>query len=111
MAGEPFVALKPGYGLRRMTDELCAAAGFVPELAFEGEDCDTLRGLVAAGLGVAVLPAAERDVSGGTVELSLTPVSMRQIGLVWSAEDALTPAARVFRDFVLAGLNSAVGSR
>jgi DNA-binding transcriptional LysR family regulator len=111
VAGEPFVALKPGYGLRRMTDELCAAAGFVPELAFEGEECDTLRGLVAAGLGVAVLPAAERDVSGGTVELSLTPVSMRQIGLVWSAEDVLTPAARVFRDFVLVGISSAVGSR
>lgn len=103
LADEPFVGLKLGYGLRRITDELCAAAGFTPELAFQGEECDTLRGLVAAGLGVAILPAAEHDSAGGTVDLSLAPVSKRQIGLVWSAEHALTPAARVFRDFVLAG--------
>jgi DNA-binding transcriptional LysR family regulator len=103
LADEPFVGLKRGYGLRRITDELCAAAGFTPELAFQGEECDTLRGLVAAGLGVAILPAAEHDSPGGTVDLSLAPASTRQIGLVWSAEHALTPAARVFRDFVLTG--------
>ncbi len=107
---EPFVGLKPGYGLRRITDDLCAAAGFTPELAFEGEECDTLRGLVAAGLGVAILPAAEHDVSGGTVELSLSPFSTRRIGLVWSAEEALAPAARMFRAFVLAGIRPAAGS-
>jgi DNA-binding transcriptional LysR family regulator len=101
LADEPFVGLKPGYGLRRITDDLCAAAGFRPELAFQGEECDTLRGLVAAGLGVAVLPAAEHELSDGTVELSLTPVANRQIGLVWSAEHALAPAALVFRAFVL----------
>lgn len=107
LADEPFVGLKPGYGLRRITDELCAHAGFTPELAFQGEECDTLRGLVAAGLGVAILPAAEHEVAGGTVELSLRPVSRRQIGLVWSAEHPLPPAARVFRDFVLALLGLA----
>lgn len=101
LADEPFVGLKPGYGLRRITDDLCAAAGFRPELAFQGEECDTLRGLVAAGLGVAVLPAAEHELSDGTVELSLSPVATRQIGLVWSAEHALTPAGLVFKDFVL----------
>ena len=103
LADEPFVGLKPGYGLRRITDELCQVAGFTPALAFQGEECDTLRGLVAAGLGVAILPSAEHDVSGGTVELSLRPVATRQIGLVWRADDDLPPAARVFRDFVLRG--------
>jgi DNA-binding transcriptional LysR family regulator len=101
LAGEPFVGFKPGYGLRGITDELCAAAGFVPDLAFEGEEADTLRGLVAAGLGVAVLPAAERALTGDVVEVPLSPGATRQIGLVWAAGRALPPAASVFREFVL----------
>lgn len=55
-ADDLFVTLEPGYGLRRITDALCAEAGFTPRVAFEGEEAETLRGLVAAGLGVALLP-------------------------------------------------------
>lgn len=35
-ADENFVTLEPGYGLRRITDALCAEAGFRPKVAFEG---------------------------------------------------------------------------
>jgi DNA-binding transcriptional LysR family regulator len=101
LAGESFVGLKQGYGLRRITDELAAAAGFTPELAFEGEEADTLRGLVAAGLGVAVLPVAERALPGEVVEVSLIPRATRRIGLVWAAGRPLAPAATAFREFVL----------
>jgi DNA-binding transcriptional LysR family regulator len=101
LADEPFVGLKPGHGLRGITDDMARAAGFVPELAFEGEDADTLRGLVAAGLGVAVLPVAERALPDQVVELPLTPRATRQIGLVWAAGRPLAPAADAFREFVL----------
>jgi DNA-binding transcriptional LysR family regulator len=101
LAGETFVGLKHGYALRRITDDMCAEAGFVPELAFEGEEADTLRGLVAAGLGVAIVPAAERSQADDIAELSLTPRATRQIGLVWTAGRALAPAAEIFREFVL----------
>jgi DNA-binding transcriptional LysR family regulator len=100
LAGEPFVGLTPGHGLRRITDELVEAAGFAPELAFEGEEVDTLRGFVAAGLGVAVLPAAER-ATREVAELSLIPRATRQIGLVWTHGRQLAPAAQAFQDFVL----------
>lgn len=100
LAGEPFVGFKPGYGLRGITDELCAAAGFAPDLAFEGEDADTVRGLVGAGLGVAVLPAAER-LPADVVELPLTPGASRDIGLVRVANRSLPPAAAAFHEFVL----------
>jgi DNA-binding transcriptional LysR family regulator len=56
VADETFVGLEPGYGLRRITDEYCRQAGFEPRLAFEGQEIDTLLGLVATGLGVALLP-------------------------------------------------------
>src|SRR5262249_56255708 len=57
-ATEDFVCMEPGYGLRAITDELCRAAGFEPRIAFEGEEAATCQGLVGAGLGVSLLPAA-----------------------------------------------------
>ena len=100
LAREAFVATKPGYGLRQITDELAAAAGFTPTLAFEGEQVDTLRGLVAADLGIAVLPAAEPAPPQGVVEIPLRPKATRDIGLVWAADRPMGPAALMFRDFV-----------
>ena len=101
LAGEPFVGMKQGYGLRLITDELCRAAGFTPELAFEGEEVDTVRGLVAAGLGVAILPPAEQSLPPGAAEIPLTEAASREIVLVWAAGRPLPPAARAFREFAV----------
>ncbi len=64
-AGEPFLLLRPPSTLRRQTERLCQAAGFRPTPAFEGEDVPTLHGFVAAGLGVALLPAGSPAAAGG----------------------------------------------
>ncbi|MDH6110867.1 DNA-binding transcriptional LysR family regulator [Kitasatospora sp. MAP12-15] len=101
VAEEPFVAVEQGYGLRSITDDFCAQAGFAPRIAFEGEEAETLRGLVAVGLGVALLPPglAPRP---GVVDLEVTaPRTRRAIGLAWSAGRPLTPPVEAFRDFVL----------
>ncbi|KOX29477.1 LysR family transcriptional regulator [Saccharothrix sp. NRRL B-16348] len=100
LAGEEFVGLEPGYGLRQITDDLCAAAGFVPALAFEGQETETVRGLVAAGLGVALLPHA--DSPSGLPEIPLTPRAGREIALVWLTDVPLPPAVQAFREHALA---------
>ncbi len=46
----------PGSCVRRPTG-LCREAGFTPRSAFESDDLAVVRGFVAAGLGVAVVPA------------------------------------------------------
>ncbi|MFJ6634603.1 LysR substrate-binding domain-containing protein [Streptomyces sp. NPDC091376] len=100
-ADETFVTLEPGYGLRRITDALCAEAGFSPRVAFEGEEAETLRGLVAAGLGVALLPppAAPRP---GVVELTVTaPRAVREIGVAWLDGHPDTPPVTAFKRFLL----------
>ncbi|RZQ62678.1 LysR family transcriptional regulator [Amycolatopsis suaedae] len=102
LAGESFVQLEHGYGMRQITDDLCAAAGFTPRVAFEGQESDTVRGLVAAGLGVALLPRFEPGAPAGVVEVPIDPPVTRTIGLVWSADAPLTPAVRAFRDHVVA---------
>ncbi|WP_407560725.1 LysR family transcriptional regulator [Streptomyces sp. 184] len=101
VAEDPFVTLEPGYGMRRMMEELCAAAGFVPRIAFEGEEAETIRGLVAAGLGVALLPppAVPRP---GVVELDVTaPRAVREIGVAWVAGQQETAPVAAFRRFLL----------
>ena len=100
LADEAFVGTKAASGLRHATDELAQAAGFTPTLAFEGEEVDTLRGLVAAGLGVAVLPVAEPAPPQGDVEIPLRPKAARQIGLIWAIDRPMAPAVLAFRDFV-----------
>ncbi|WP_432512758.1 LysR family transcriptional regulator [Kineococcus sp. SYSU DK001] len=111
VAGEEFVLFERGYGLREAADALFDRAGIVPRVAFEGQDAHTLRGLVAAGLGVAVLPSAQRGTSEafagvfpgvfpGVVERPLAgPGSTRVLGLVWR-DEPLPRVTAAFRDLV-----------
>jgi len=99
-AAEKYLALTRGHGLRQVFDKICADAGFVPELAFEGEDIATLRGLVGAGLGIAVLPPAIIN-DGTVVDVAITkPAARRQVGAVWQTERRTPPAARRFVSFL-----------
>ena len=101
-AAEQFVGLGVGYGLRSITDAWCREAGFVPRLAFTGEEIGTVRGLVAAGLGVALLPRDDRGAAPGTVELVVDgPRTTRTVGLVWRRAGAESPPVQAFRQFVL----------
>jgi DNA-binding transcriptional LysR family regulator len=99
VATEPFILMREGYGLRSITGELFRAAGIRPEIAFEGEEAGTLRGLVAAGLGVAVVPPG--DLVAGVSEIVIAGAS-RTIGLAWVAGRTRTPAVEDFRRFVIA---------
>ncbi|WP_103529810.1 LysR family transcriptional regulator [Streptomyces sp. SM12] len=100
-AEEVFVTLEPGYGLRKLTERLCAQAGFAPRVAFEGEEAETLRGLVAAGLGVALLPPPTVP-RPGVRELSVTsPPAVREIGVAWLAGHPDTAPVAAFKAFLL----------
>ncbi|MEV0067833.1 LysR family transcriptional regulator [Amycolatopsis sp. NPDC050768] len=101
LADEQFVGLKEGFGFRKFTDELCRAAGFTPQQAFAGEEVDTVRRLVAVGLGVALLPADEDAVPDGATEIPLIPSVDREIALMWRVGDRVIPAVGAFRDHVL----------
>ena len=91
------------YGLRGITDNLCRAAGFSPRVAFEGEEAATARGLVGAGLGVALLPATASLLSDpGIVAVRITaPKAARTVGLAWMADRPVTGPVAAFREFAL----------
>jgi DNA-binding transcriptional LysR family regulator len=102
-AGEDFIVMEPGYGLRTITDDLFLAAGFTPRIAFEGEEVGTARGLVSAGLGLSLLPATASSLADpSVVAVPLTaPRAIRAVGLAWPADRPLTAPATAFRDFAL----------
>jgi LysR family transcriptional activator of glutamate synthase operon len=106
-ADDDFVMLRPAWELRALSDELCAAAGFEPRVAFECDDLAVARGFVAAGLGVAIVPGTDfqtgADSPGGVRLLPLTDEgAFRDVGLAWSETRRLLPSADLFRQHVLA---------
>jgi len=106
LAEERFISLSPTSALRRLTDSLCEEAGFEPDVVFEAEDLSTVRGFVAAGLGVAIVPAPRAgSPEAGTGPLLYRDITdagaVREITLTWSAERRLLPAADLFRRHVI----------
>lgn len=109
VANEPIVTFKMGYGLRKITDEVFQQAGIEPKLTFEGEEVHTIAGLVASGLGVAIIP----DFQGiDRSQVSLLPVEWprcrRNIGMAWAEGHYLSPAAELFQQFILRQFNTVV---
>jgi LysR family transcriptional regulator, transcription activator of glutamate synthase operon len=110
-ADEDFVMLRPTWELRALTDELCTATGFEPRVGFEVDDLPVVHGFVAAGLGVAVVPATEGEPAPtGRAPARLLRLSdagaSREIGIAWSRERRLLPSADLFRRHVLASRNA-----
>jgi LysR family transcriptional regulator, transcription activator of glutamate synthase operon len=101
LSSEPFLVLSPEHTLRIIFDRVCADASFSPKIAFEGMDIATLRGLIAAGLGIGLLPPAPARFAG-IVEIKLSPARpIRPLGIGWIADRYLPASAVEFRKFVV----------
>lgn len=106
-SGEDFVMLRPGWELRGLTDDLCANAGITARVAFECDDLPVVQGFVAAGLGIAIVPAMDaRDLPRSRVSERYIAIAdagaHREVGLVWSHNRRLLPSAELFRQHVVA---------
>jgi DNA-binding transcriptional LysR family regulator len=56
LAGEPWIQSTASCPCRRHVHAACSAAGFEPRVAYESDDFQVVQGLVAAGVGVALIP-------------------------------------------------------
>jgi LysR family transcriptional activator of glutamate synthase operon len=100
---ETFVVFSEGYSLRPIVMDACMKAGFKPIIGFEGEETDTIRGLVAAGMGVSLLPEmALVEISPlQPVKIKITePQVTRTIGLIRRSNENLPRVAEAFRHFL-----------
>jgi DNA-binding transcriptional LysR family regulator len=90
--------------------EACRAAGFEPRVACETMELDTVRALVAAGLGVALLPElALRSLGPALVAVPLeaNPIA-RQLGLLHRLGPGFSPAGQAFRALLKTSADGAV---
>ncbi len=100
---DTFVLFSEGYSLRQIVWDACLKAGFTPKIGFEGEETDMIRGLVAAGMGVSLLPEMAlietNPMQPVKVKVS-EPHVTRTVGLIRRSGEKLPLVAEVFRRFL-----------
>jgi LysR family transcriptional activator of glutamate synthase operon len=100
LAGEEFVTTPVGFGFRTLVDSLFRESGVSPTVSFESQDLATIEGLVAAGLGVAIVPEAFAGKSGTVGVAIAADAAHRTIGLTWRTDRPLPAPAARFREFI-----------
>lgn len=103
LRNEHFVLFPEGYILHQVVFDACKSVGFIPQVTSEGEDMDALKGLVAAGIGVTVLPesAFYDSTPRFTVKVPIDGPSFRRtVGIISPRNRDLAPSEQVFLEFV-----------
>lgn len=99
---EPWISFGRGNPGRRWVDRSCAAAGFTPRIVAEVGTFAQLRGFVAAGIGLAVVPApaVEAQQALGTVRVArIDPRADARLGYLHrNTRD--TPAVSAVRQLI-----------
>ncbi|GAB2941826.1 LysR family transcriptional regulator [Nonomuraea fastidiosa] len=100
LAREPFVMFPRRYGpgLHDQITGVARAAGFEPRIVQEAVQMQTIVGLVAAGIGVSIVPESVARVRRGDVAFRplAPPARVVTLDLAWRTGDA-NPAVRNFR--------------
>ena len=99
LADEGFVVFPPVFGTRQLGDRICAEAGFGPKVVAEGTELTTVRALVGAGIGVAIIPETRgpTDLGADWVEIPITGDNARRtIGMITPGDRSIAPVARRF---------------
>ncbi len=105
LRGEDWVQTGASTPCARHVVRSCVASGFEPHVTFESDDYETVQGLVAAGVGVALIPRlALTRLDPGIVVRSLEPASpMRGVVAATPVGAAVAPAATVMLE-ILSGI-------
>lgn len=89
------------FGLRQTTDAMFRRRGLTPIVVLESAEIATIRGLVASGLGVSIVPGGPHAPT--SPDLVIVPLAdedaYRSIGLCWHADRELPHAVRRFREY------------
>ncbi|MFL1461757.1 LysR substrate-binding domain-containing protein [Roseococcus sp. DSY-14] len=110
LAGEGFIMYPRAVGaaLNDPVVALCHAAGFTPSVAQEVGELQTIMRLVAAGMGVALLPASAGllRIEGVALRPLREASPVLELALAWR-RDSTSPLVRAFVALARAGLGGA----
>lgn len=97
---EPFVCLPAGSGLNAILIRAAAAEGFTPRIQFEAPDLIGIRGLVAAGLGVAILARSAATADGPPIGIRRLKAAPKHppIGMIRVRNRTIPPSIRAWQE-------------
>lgn len=113
LGGESLILLEFGDGLREPVLAMCHAAGSREHPDFRATSLDSLRQMVATGLGATCLPALYVNAEAQADEQIVVrpfdaPAPARSIDLVWRRTSARSPEFRLFAELVASHLPDVV---
>lgn len=105
LADEPFIMLDQSYNFRKIAEDICKAAGFTPNIAFEVSG-SLIKDMLELNRGIALLPKylINRPHEGNSHLKMLkivSPDSKIQIGLSWLKHRHFSSAAQQFQSYFI----------
>lgn len=102
----PFVGLHVASALHRQLTRAAADAGRAFEPRIQVTSFDAVCSMVAAGLGIGIVPRSATTAYTTSLDLTVLPLAdawaQRELSLCARSLDSLSPAARLLRDHLLA---------
>ncbi|MGO9180833.1 MAG: LysR family transcriptional regulator [Candidatus Limnocylindrales bacterium] len=95
IANQPLIGFR-GSRTTELAEAYLRSNGVEPKVVFRSNDNGTVQGLVAAGVGSALVPLLTVDADDPAVTLLPADVPPRIIGLAWHRDRHRSPANRAF---------------
>lgn len=103
LSNVPFILFESGFVLNKRIAEACKRQGFAPKVAARSSQVDFIVELVAANVGVAILPEmiAEQFSHRGVTALAIDDPQMEwHLALIWRRGGYLSNAARAWKAMI-----------
>ncbi len=84
LAGEEFIGFSRITELHAVVSGLLSEGGVDVRVTFESSEIDTMRSLVAGGLGLSILPRSPGRDDPGISYIPLDPPRVRELGIAWN---------------------------
>ncbi|HTA75582.1 MAG TPA: LysR family transcriptional regulator [bacterium] len=101
VAEEPFILMKSGHGFRQITLDFYRKAGLEPKVVFESGGIETVQALVAAGLGISLVPQMVAKFPGVSYASVSQLHAARTLSLAWRKKAPLSHAAEALKKVIL----------
>lgn len=101
LADEPLILMKHGHGYRQIVVDALASAGVSPHIVYESDEIETVQRLVAAGLGLSIVPRMVCKESGPAYAAIESPSPSRSLFVAHREGGELSPAASAMKGVAL----------
>lgn len=105
---EKFILFKSNFFQRHAVLRRCQQEGVEPRIIFNSSQIETVKSLVAHGVGISFLMEMALVSDSGIKPISLDPPIHVNIGLAWKKGRQLSPSAKAFINLVSAQTDAAL---